>query len=74
VNVSAVNQFSVSAETLYSLPSRLWSFQDVFQRTGGLHASRLFNSSGHPLLPLAGTCVSSVKSGASRYRRLVFLP
>jgi FdhD protein len=45
----AANQFSVAAESLYSLPSRLSDSQDVFRRTGGLHASGLFTSSGQLL-------------------------
>jgi FdhD protein len=44
-----VNHFNVVAETLYLLPSRLRSSQDVFQRTGGLHAAGLFTSSGQLL-------------------------
>ncbi len=36
----------VSAEALGGLPDRLRALQHVFERTGGLHASGLFDSSG----------------------------
>lgn len=36
----------MEAELLTSLPDVLRSSQDVFQRTGGLHAAALFDSSG----------------------------
>ena len=36
----------VSAKTLGGLPERLRALQSVFERTGGLHASGLFDSSG----------------------------
>jgi FdhD protein len=45
----AVNRFNVFAETLYLLPSRLRNSQEVFQRTGGLHAAGLCTSSGQML-------------------------
>ena len=38
--------FRLDAELLLSLPDVLRSSQDVFQRTGGLHAAALFDSSG----------------------------
>jgi FdhD protein len=43
----AANQFQIAAELLYTLPTRLRQAQDVFARTGGLHASGLFDSTGH---------------------------
>jgi FdhD protein len=39
-------EFRLQAELLTSLPDVLRSSQDVFQRTGGLHAAALFDSSG----------------------------
>jgi FdhD protein len=36
----------ISANVLYKLPERLRQSQDVFDRTGGLHASALFDLSG----------------------------
>ena len=45
--LSAPNpEFRVEAELLTGLPDVLRSSQDVFQRTGGLHAAALFDSSG----------------------------
>jgi FdhD protein len=43
----AVNNFKVAARLLYSLPARLRAGQDVFERTGGLHASGLFDAEGN---------------------------
>jgi FdhD protein len=43
----AANQFEIAAELLYTLPTKLREAQDVFARTGGLHASGLFDSTGH---------------------------
>ena len=43
----AANTLKVAANLLYSLPDRLRAGQDVFERTGGLHASGLFDSDGH---------------------------
>jgi FdhD protein len=45
----AANEFHVPAEILYSLAARLRDAQNVFERTGGLHASGLFDGSGHLL-------------------------
>jgi FdhD protein len=42
----AVNGFQVAAQVLYSLPAQLRDAQKVFQRTGGLHAAGLFDSTG----------------------------
>jgi FdhD protein len=43
------NRFSISAETLYTLPARLRSAQSVFDRTGGLHGAGLFHADGELL-------------------------
>jgi FdhD protein len=43
------NRFSISAETLYTLPARLRAAQSVFDRTGGLHGAGLFNANGELL-------------------------
>jgi FdhD protein len=43
----AANSLKVAANLLYSLPERLRAGQDVFERTGGLHASGLFDADGH---------------------------
>jgi FdhD protein len=45
----ARNEFHITAEILYSLAARLRDAQNVFERTGGLHASGLFDSSGQLL-------------------------
>ncbi|MGI8483700.1 MAG: formate dehydrogenase accessory sulfurtransferase FdhD [Thermomicrobiales bacterium] len=36
----------IPVEVLYSLPDKLAAAQDVFQKTGGLHAAALFGTSG----------------------------
>jgi FdhD protein len=43
------NRFSISAETLYTLPARLRAAQCVFDRTGGLHGAGLFQADGELL-------------------------
>ena len=40
------NQFSISAEVLYSLPARLRESQAIFHSTGGLHGVGLFDAQG----------------------------
>jgi FdhD protein len=41
-----VNGFTIPAATLCELPRRLRAEQDVFERTGGLHAAALFDADG----------------------------
>ena len=41
------NNLKVTASLLYLLPNRLRSGQNVFERTGGLHASGLFDADGN---------------------------
>ena len=40
------NPLQISAENLGALPGRLRALQSVFERTGGLHASGLFDAAG----------------------------
>jgi FdhD protein len=42
--------FRIDSELLTELPEALRAAQDVFQRTGGLHAAALFDTSGHLLV------------------------
>jgi FdhD protein len=42
----SANSFRVTASVLYSLPEKLRSAQNVFERTGGLHASGIFDAEG----------------------------
>ncbi len=42
----AANGLRVPAEVIHSLPEKLRESQDVFDRTGGLHASALFDADG----------------------------
>jgi len=44
------NHFTVSADMLYGLPDQLIQIQEVFENTGGLHASALFDLSGNNLI------------------------
>jgi FdhD protein len=43
------NRFSISADTLYTLPARLRAAQSIFDQTGGLHGAGLFNAGGELL-------------------------
>lgn len=43
----AANHLQVAAGLLYTLPDCLRAEQDVFERTGGLHAAGLFDAAGH---------------------------
>ena len=47
---SAATEAAVSAELLASLPDRLRGGQQVFERTGGLHAAGLFSLAGELLV------------------------
>lgn len=40
------NAFQINADDLGALPDRLLALQNVFERTGGLHASGLFDAAG----------------------------
>ena len=40
------NMFSIEADVLYHLPARLREAQNIFDRTGGLHAAGLFDADG----------------------------
>lgn len=46
VSKKFASSFEISAEILKVLPERLRQYQSEFQKTGGLHASALFNSEG----------------------------
>jgi FdhD protein len=43
----SANRLRVAAGLLYSLPDKLRAAQDVFERTGGLHASGIFDAEGN---------------------------
>ncbi len=43
-------EFAVPAATILSLPDKLQAAQETFERTGGLHASALFDREGNLLL------------------------
>lgn len=57
-SIRTVNQYKdvvadnmqISADTLYALPELLRRQQDIFEQTGGLHASALFSADGRLLL------------------------
>ena len=40
------NTFSIETDVLYQLPTRLREAQNIFNRTGGLHAAGLFDAAG----------------------------
>jgi FdhD protein len=44
------NEFTMTAETIYSLPESLRAAQQVFDATGGLHGAALFTASGELLM------------------------
>ncbi len=46
----AINNFRVDAQVLHRLPERLRASQGLFDRTGGLHAAALFDSTGNMLV------------------------
>jgi FdhD protein len=43
----SANRLRVAARLLYTLPDKLRAAQDVFERTGGLHASGIFDAEGN---------------------------
>jgi FdhD protein len=49
-NFEPVTLAPIPASLIYTLPDLLRSSQDVFEHTGGLHASALFNTNGQLLL------------------------
>jgi FdhD protein len=54
----AANTLEVTANLLYLLPDRLRAGQDVFEKTGGLHASGLFDAEG---------CLDSIREDVGRH-------
>jgi len=50
IKVKEENTFKISRDLVYQLPEKLRKSQDVFESTGGLHASALFNLEGNLLL------------------------
>jgi FdhD protein len=51
VNCKSISDsFKISAETIHTLPDKLRKAQQVFEYTGGLHASALFDSEGKLIL------------------------
>lgn len=55
------NRLRVSADLIHSLPERLRDAQAVFERTGGLHASALFDADG---------CLDIVREDVGRHNAL----
>jgi FdhD protein len=43
----SANRLRVAAELLYTLPDKLRAAQNVFERTGGLHAAGIFDAEGN---------------------------
>ncbi|MBS1752963.1 MAG: formate dehydrogenase accessory sulfurtransferase FdhD [Ferruginibacter sp.] len=44
------NNFSITTDLIYNLPSKVKKQQSVFEDTGGIHAAALFNNNGDILL------------------------
>jgi FdhD protein len=49
-NLSTQDNFNISADMLTKLPDSLRKQQEIFEHTGGLHASALFDTGGNLLL------------------------
>lgn len=51
VNCESISDsFKISSDTIHTLPDKLRKAQQVFEHTGGLHASALFDSNGNLIL------------------------